>query len=864
MESYKIQNLSFKYPTSDDLAISDITLTITQGEFITLCGRSGCGKTTLLRHLKPQLAPHGDLSGEIYFEGRVLNSVNEREQISKIGYVMQNPESQIVTDKVWHELAFGLEGLGIKTPEIRTRVAEMASFFGIRDLFYKSTSELSGGQKQLMNLASVMVMQPSVLILDEPTSRLDPIAAQSFFDVLKKINRELGTTIILAEHRLEEAFAISDRVIVMDSGKVIADCPPNEIGGLMRDHDMFAALPTAIRVCTAVAPDTSSPVTVRDGRVWLADFAAKNPLCADNIPCSVCRTDSDVAVVLRDVWFRYEKNQPDVLRGISAEIRKGELYAIVGGNGTGKTTALSVIGKINKPYRGKVITNQNDKICTLPQEPQTLFTQSTVLRDLYAAASGNIEKSRIDDEISRIIYRCRLEGLTERHPYDLSGGEQQRAALAKVLLSKPDILLLDEPTKGFDAHFKKEFADILYDLKNDGITIIMVSHDIEFCAEYADYCAMLFDGAIVSEDLPREFFSGKSFYTTSANRMARTLLPQAVLADDIIVALSKEPPRKTEAKREPPVSNMPTYSNVRDKKKRPNLLLGTVFGILFLITVIFQLKLPEDADTSVIQLLSLLLAAFFITCLIPQKSIGKMLDHSAVGHLSWRTIAAILIVLFAAPLTIWAGIHYFGDRRYYLISILIILETALPFFIAFESRKPQARELVIISVLCAIAVVSRAAFSFLPQFKPIAAIVIISGVAFGGEAGFLVGAVSGFVSNFFFGQGPWTPWQMFALGITGLIAGVLFSKGIIRKTRLSLCIYGAFSAIFLYGGITNPASVILWQPNPTPGMIISSYAMGLPFDIVHAAASVFFLWFIGEPMLEKLDRVKLKYGILKL
>ena len=228
MESYQIENLSFTYPERESKALEDICLTVNQGEFITLCGKSGCGKTTLLRLLKTAVAPHGILKGSIYFNGRIISQINSKEQAAEIGFVMQSCDNQIVTDKVWHELAFGLESLGYSTPEIRTRVSEMASFFGIQTWFHKKVTELSGGQKQLLNLASVMVMQPSVLILDEPTSQLDPIAAQEFLKTLEKINRELGTTVILTEHRLEDAFPISDRVVVMDNGKIIADGTPKK------------------------------------------------------------------------------------------------------------------------------------------------------------------------------------------------------------------------------------------------------------------------------------------------------------------------------------------------------------------------------------------------------------------------------------------------------------------------------------------------------------------------------------------------------------------------------------------------------------------------------------------------------------
>ncbi len=231
--------------------------------------------------------------------------------------------------------------------------------------------------------------------------------------------------------------------------------------------------------------------------------------------------------------------------------------------------------------------------------------------------------------------------------------------------------------------------------------------------------------------------------------------------------------------------------------------------------------------------------------------------------LSKRSIAAAAMILLAIPLTIYVGIYFFGDRKYYFISLLIILESMLPFALIFESRKPQARELVNIAVLCAIGVAGRVAFFMLPQFKPVVAVVIIAGVAFGGEAGFLVGAVTGFVSNMFFGQGPLTPWQMFAFGIIGFLAGILFRKGLLLRSRTALCIYGGLTTFLIYGGIMNPASMLTSQPNLTWEMLWPYYLQGIPFDLVHALATVVFLYIAAEPMLEKLDRIKVKYGLVE-
>lgn len=882
MEAYKIEDLTFSYPNSDTAALNSVSFTVKGGEFVTLCGKSGCGKSTLLRHLKPALAPHGAKNGKIIFEGNDISDITFREQSERISFVLQNPDNQLVTDKVWHELAFGLESLGISTAEIRVRVAEMASFFGIQTWFYKNVSELSGGQKQLLNLASVMVMQPSVLILDEPTSQLDPIAAQEFFDTLSKINQELGTTIILSGHRLEEAFAISDRVIVMDNGQIIADDVPKNIGKKLREHDMFIALPTAMRIFESVNSDGECPVTVREGREWLNDLQGTIKFNPEVIEDRHEENENlKKTISLKDVWFRYEKNLPDVVRGLSADIYSGEIYAITGGNGTGKTTALSIISGLNKPHRGEVFINgvriqeihnlYDGLIGVLPQNPQALFVKKTVLLDLYEMLSDKeMPKEEKEYRVQEISKLCELDELLERHPYDLSGGEQQRAALAKILLLKPRILLLDEPTKGLDAHFKEKFAAILSMLKSSGVTIVLVSHDIEFCAKYADRCAMFFDGSVVSEAKPREFFSGKSFYTTAANRMSRHLLPNAVTVEDVIIACGGKISERTVIIKEINLyDNQAVKRTTKTKNNRiskQKLFAGVLFAVLFLMSIYLNHKL-EGTLNNINQLLSIIFPAISFACLLPNKILDIQLNEVQMPEgkrkLNKRTLISIAMILVAIPLTIYTGLYFLGDRKYYFISLLIIAEIMLPFVLIFENRKPLARELIIISVLCAIGVAGRTIFFMLPQFKPLIALVIIAGVCFGGETGFLVGAVSSFVSNFFFGQGPWTPWQMFAIGIIGFFAGVLFRKGFLRKTRSALCIFGAIATVCIYGGVMNPASVIMWQAKPTVAMIVSSYAMGLPFDIIHAAATVFFLWFAAEPMIEKLNRIKVKYGIVE-
>lgn len=609
MQTFTITDLSFTYPTESVPALQNVSLSIEAGSFTVLCGRSGCGKSTLLRQLKPILQPHGTQTGTILFEGKSLSSLSQREQSARIGFVLQNLDAQLVTDKVWHELAFGLESLGLSTPVIRRRVAEIASFFGIQNWFYKPVCELSGGQKQLVNLASVMALEPSVL-------------------------------------------------------------------------------------------------------------------------------------------------------------------------------------------------------------------------------------------------------------------------------------LLDEPTKGLDAEFKRVFARIIRRLCARGVCVIMVSHDAEFCASYASRCAMFFDGAIVAEGTPREFFSSGSFYTTSASRMARGLLPGAITPEDVIAACGGEVPpepdlpadggdaaeiqAQKEAQKQAKTYLLPSQTAPLPLWRK---LLGALGGLGALICLWRILSISDLSEllsqgglTSLAGDTFRLYLAMLACLLVLAVSFSRAAPqpvHSSLGGrpLSGRTKLASVLSLLLVPLTIFIGIVYFGKKSYGVVSLLVLLECMAPFALIFEGRKPKARELVLIAALCALAVAGRAALFMLPGFKPVAALVILSGVAFGGETGFLVGAMSMLTSNVLFGQGPWTPFQMFAMGLIGFLAGVSFQKGLLRAGRAPLAIFGAVSVVLVYGGIMNPASAILYQPNLSLSVLKAYYLTGFPFDLVHAAATALFLWFGAEPMLEKLERVKRKYGL---
>ena len=541
MEILKIENLSFSYPLCSEKAVNNISFSVNSGDFIAICGGTGSGKTTLLRLLKRELSPLGEKNGKILFFGKEIDSLDPKVSAAKIGFVMQKPEQQIVTDKVWHELAFGLENLGVSDRIIRSRTAEMAAYFGIESWFNKNTADLSGGQKQLLNLAAVMVMQPEVLILDEPTAQLDPIAASEFISTLKKLNRELGLTVIIAEHRLEDVIPVSDKLMVMDKGQIaVFDSPSAVIETLPESGSALKAMPAAARLYHILGGKGSCPVDVREGRTYIQENYRND---IKRITCEEYSHSVKKALEFSGAYFRYERNLPDVLSGLDLCIYENEIYCILGGNGSGKTTALCAAAHLIKIYSGKIkvfgtdlhkYKNQSlysNCIAMLPQDVQTVFLKNTVKEELEGA-----------EEAVKLLPKS-IYHLYEKHPYDLSGGEQQLVALAKVLSQKPKLLLMDEPTKGLDAEAKLGLAEVVKKLKSEGMTVVIVTHDAEFSALCADRCGLFFRGSIVSESTPREFFSGNSFYTTAASRMTKGYYDNTATVEDI-AALCLENGRK--------------------------------------------------------------------------------------------------------------------------------------------------------------------------------------------------------------------------------------------------------------------------------------------------------------------------------
>ena len=532
MASITIRNLSFSYPPAEDSAtipspaLCDISLSVPDGAFVVFCGESGSGKSTLLRQLKREIAPLGDRSGTILIDGIPLADLSDRDSACRIGYVGQQPEEQIVTDRVYHELAFGLENLGLPQDTIRRRVAETACLFGIEDWFDRDTASLSGGQKQLLSLAAVMTMDPDVLLLDEPTAQLDPIAAVEFLSVVERLHREYSVTVLLVEHHLENALPCADLLACLSHGRLLASgAVPAVLDTLRMYPDFLAGMPAAVRLFAAYpAP---CPVTIRDGKAYLrAHF--DNRVRSLPVPETV-KPDAEAALSFRDVWFRYGRSMPDVLRGLSFTVYTGEIFCVLGGNGSGKSTMLSVASGWQKPYSGETRvfgkrlrdyagdSLYRNCLAYLPQDVTTLFACNTVEKELSDVGTAVPES---------------LASVRGNHPYDLSGGQRQILALTKVLASEPRLLLLDEPTRGLDCAARDRFADLLRTLREGGLTIVCVTHDVDFAAAIADRCAFFFRGEITSMDTPRRFFAENHLYTTAVSRITRGYYDNAVTVAD--------------------------------------------------------------------------------------------------------------------------------------------------------------------------------------------------------------------------------------------------------------------------------------------------------------------------------------------
>lgn len=977
MKIIELKKLSFRYSGEDKEVLSDIDLAIEEGGFYVICGASGSGKSTLLRQLKTSLQPVGQRSGRILYYGRDLEEVSQYTQSAKIGFVFQNPDTQIVTDKVWHELAFGLESIGMPQDMIRVRVAEMASYFGIQNWFYQSTDTLSGGQKQLLNLASVMVMHPKVLLLDEPVSQLDPIAAADFMATVHKLHAEFGITVIMAEHSLEEVAAYVDEVIFMKEGRLIAKGKMEELGNILETHDpsMEEILTVPMQIArgyeklqkkkedTAFTTNDRIPYTVALGQKWMAQrfplakqeeikgfpftkqeetekfaFAkqeeaqrflgakqeeagrftsvkqkekkslpAKNSKKQNRGKRSFDGKKIPFAIQCTELCYHYPQADVDVVDHLSLFVEEGAIFALMGGNGSGKTTTLHLLGGLLKPQKGTIeffgrsLTKYKEKelrngiLGVLPQDPTTLFVRKTVEEDLYEVLEDQKEQNQIKtffgetkQEIwQNVIALLGIEDLLKKHPYDLSGGEQQKAALAKVLLRQPAILLLDEPTKGLDAGSKKRLGELLVGLSQKKVTILMVSHDIEFCAKYATKTGLFFDGNIASMQDTKEFFVENHFYTTAANRMCRNYFPDVVTVQDAIRVCTDtdiedcnefvlKAVEQEKAVQEKNNQNKAEQDKIEQEKVQQNkmqqdkeeqkkdeqskneqekakqdraegLSAENINGNKNEINGKASVQ-NSDSDA--------------VTERTTKERIATERENSKHSVDTKQILSVVLTELIGIPLCIAIGFFFFGDRKYLFISMMTAVLSCIPFWTSLSRGKYGAKKVVLIAVLVAIATAGRSVFFMFPGIKPMAAVVIVTGISLGAEAGFLTGSLTMLLSNMLFGQGPWTPWQMFSMGLIGLLAGLLAAAGKERmEKRSSLCLLGLISPLVIYGGIMNFASLLMMSYTINKESIIAIYLSGIPMDLLHAVSTVVFLAVGGKPMLEKIERVKKKHGI---
>lgn len=529
MALYSVKDLSFSYTNGKKPALSDVSLSINEGSFVLLCGSTGGGKTTLLRMLKQLIAPSGEKSGEILYDGQDITKIAASRLVGEIGYVFQNVDTQIVCEMVYDELEFGLKNLGLGEPERRRRIAETAGVFGMDTLLSSKVETLSGGKKQQLNLASVLAMDPRVLILDEPTAQLDPVSAAEFMSVIGRLNSRYGITVILSEQNLDEALALADTVCVMNEGRVICCEEKNSAVKKMLTMDfMKNALPASVRL-SALFGAQELAVTPLQARALLAQN--KNRIRVKE--ASENSVGAKTAIEIKSAVFRYEKNTPDVLKGTTLSAKYGQLLCIMGANGSGKTTLLEVAAGINKPHFGSIKKAQGSRVSYLCQSEVLCFVRDTLLQDaeFFCEISG-IDKSRIAQTMEAYPFFKELKDIKDQNILDLSGGQLQMAALFKVLLSGADILLLDEPSKGLDSDLKQKLGEMLCAIKQAGVCIIAATHDTEFAAAFADRVCLLFDGQVVSAAAPRTFFAENIYYTTPLARITRPVIRGIVTEKD--------------------------------------------------------------------------------------------------------------------------------------------------------------------------------------------------------------------------------------------------------------------------------------------------------------------------------------------
>jgi len=605
MALIEFNNFSFAYMNSDGSesevkSLDSINLEIDYGDFVLLCGPSGCGKTTLLTNLKKELMPAGRRSGEIKFNGTRIIDMDEISSACDIGYLFQNPDSQIVTDTVIQEIAFPLENIGLPTEEIRNRISEIVAFFGINGILHKNVNELSGGQKQLVNLCSLLVLRPKVLLLDEPMSQLDPIASYEFLSIVRRLNEEFSITVIMSEHKADSIFPFIDKAVFLKEGKIeFVDNAHNICSEVIDDEIFENYLPAVTKIYNSLSVrypsliKLNTPLSIREGRRCLNtihDDLIKisngddnsNNLDNDNLSITNKKYHSqeksgildkislggnkNALIKMNGIYFAYEKEHL-ILKNLDFELEKGDFVSLIGGNGVGKSTFLQLLVGILKPIKGKVKYKKGIKLAYVHQNPMIHFSKDNVKEEFLESilesnllnnnsvgfnketydnllkmsneefiesdVLNGLEFDSIEFKFKELIEFFDICDLIDKHPYDCSGGEQQKIVIVKALLKNADVLVLDEPTKGLDPISSKNLANILNSLRDNGITILMTSHDLDFVANNCKRCLMLFDKDIQIDDDPKVIFAENNFYTTFVNRMVKDYVPEIVTLDDL-------------------------------------------------------------------------------------------------------------------------------------------------------------------------------------------------------------------------------------------------------------------------------------------------------------------------------------------
>ncbi|MCQ2960995.1 MAG: ATP-binding cassette domain-containing protein [archaeon] len=605
MALIEFNDFSFSYLNSDGSesqtkSLDSINLEIDYGDFVLLCGPSGCGKTTLLTNLKKELMPAGRRSGEIKFNGTRIQDLDDLSSACDIGYLFQNPDSQIVTDTVIQEIAFPLENIGLPTEEIRNRISEIVAFFGINDILHKNVNELSGGQKQLVNLCSLLVLRPEVLLLDEPMSQLDPIASYEFLSIVRRLNEEFSITVIMSGHKADSIFPFIDKAVFLKEGKIeFVDNAHNICSEVIDDEIFENYLPVVTKIYNSLSVKhpilikLNTPLSIREGRRCLNTIhddlikISDGTINSDNSSSTNTHHTSkkyhseeksgildkisfsrnkDALIRMKGIYFAYEKENL-ILKNVDFDLNDGDFVSLIGGNGVGKSTFLQLLVGILKPIKGKVKYRKGLRLAYVHQNPMIHFSKDNVREEFLESIIESNLLNGSDVDFSKESYEKLLKlsneefiesdilnslkfdnikfkfkelieffgisDLIDKHPYDCSGGEQQKIVIVKALVQNADVLVLDEPTKGLDPISSKALAEILNSLRDNGLTILMTSHDLDFVANNCKRCLMLFDKDIQIDDDPKVIFAENNFYTTFVNRMVKDYVPEIVTLNDL-------------------------------------------------------------------------------------------------------------------------------------------------------------------------------------------------------------------------------------------------------------------------------------------------------------------------------------------